>query len=181
MKKVLNVILGLAFIVIIVGGWIFGIAAYDKASKLEKRQQEEMEKLKIQLDEDLDRVARLCRETEARIAELEERIAELEETIPSSDHEKLQRYLTIYEPVLEAQHDLATGEITLVEYNERMCHLANQWEEMKKLYDNDIYDYIPSLVERIEELEDIANAFDDLEDALEKALNTINARLDALQ
>ena len=167
MKKVLNVILGLAFIVIIVSGWVFGISAYRKVSKLEERQQEEMEKLKIQLVEDLDRVARLYLETEARIAELEG-------TIPSSEYEKLQRYLTIYEPVLEAQHDLATGAITLVEYNERMHHLANQWEEI-------IYDYIPSLVERIEELEDIANAFDDLEDALEKALNTINARLDALE
>lgn len=167
MKKILNVILGLAFIVIIVSGWVFGISAYSKVSKLEKQQQEEMEKLKIQLDEDLDRVARLYWETEARIAELEE-------TIPSSDYEKLQRYLTIYEPVLEAQHDLATGEITLEEYDERMNHLANQWEEI-------IYDYIPSLVERIEELEDIANAFDDLEDALEKALNEINARLEALE
>ena len=167
MKKILNVILGLAFIVIIVSGWVFGISAYREVRKLEKRQQEEMEKLEMQLAEDLDRVARLYREIEARIAELEG-------TIPSSEYEKLQRYLTIYEPVLEAQHDLATGEITLEEYNERMNHLANQWEEI-------IYDYIPSLVERIEELEDIANAFDDLEDALEKALNEINARLDALE
>ena len=174
MKKVLNVILGLAFIVIIVSGWVFGFTAYSKVSKLEKRQQEEMEKLKIQLDEDLDRVARLYRETEARIAELEG-------TIPSCDYEKLQRYLTIYEPVLEAQHDLATGGITLEEYDERMNRLANRWGEIKKLYDSDVYDYIPSLVERIEELEEIANAFDDLEDALEKALNTINARLEALQ
>lgn len=119
MKKILNVILGLAFIVIIAGGWVFGISAYSKVSKLEKRQQEEMEKLKIQLDEDLDRVARLYWETKARIAELEEII------------------------------------ITLEEYND--------------------------LVERIEELEEVANAFDDLEDALEKALNKINARLDALE
>lgn len=37
------------------------------------------------------------------------------------------------------------------------------------------------MVERIEELEEIANAFDDLEDAIEKALNTINARLKALE
>ena len=153
--KILNFILGLAFIVIIVSGWVFGISAYREVSKLEKQQQEEMEKLKMQLDEDLDRVARLYWETEARIAELEE-------TITSSDYEKLQRYskqilneLTIYEYVLEAQHDLATGKITLEEYND--------------------------LVERIEELEDIANAFDDLEDALEKALNEINARLDALE
>lgn len=119
MKKILNVILGLAFIVIIVSGWVFGISAYRKVSKLEERQQEEMEKLKIQLVEDLDRVARLYWETEARIAELEETI------------------------------------ITLEEYND--------------------------LVERIEELEEIANAFDDLEDALEKALNAINTRLDALE
>jgi hypothetical protein len=167
MKKVLNVILGLAFIVIIVSGWVFGISAYSKVSKLEKQQQEEMEKLEMQLDEDLDRAARLYWEIEARIAELEG-------TIPSSDYEKLQRYLTIYEPVLEAQHDLATGEITLEEYDERMNRLANWWEEI-------IYDYIPSLVERIEELEEIANAFDDLEDALEKALNAINARLKALE
>lgn len=167
MKKILNVILGLAFIAIVVSGWVFGISAYRKVSKLEERQQEEMEKLEMQLVEDLDRVARLYWETEARIAELEG-------IIPSSEYEKLQRYLTIYEPVLEAQHDLATGEITLVEYDERMHRLANQWEEI-------IYDYIPSLVERIEDLEDVANAFDDLEDALEKALNEINARLDALE
>lgn len=119
MKKILNVILGLAFIVIIVSGWVFGISAYRKVSELEKQQQEEMEKLKIQLDEDLDRVARLYWETKARIAELEETI------------------------------------ITLEEYND--------------------------LVEQIEELEEVANAFDDLEDALEKALNEINARLDALE
>lgn len=37
------------------------------------------------------------------------------------------------------------------------------------------------MVERIEELEEIANAFDDLEDAIEKALNETNARLDALE
>ena len=172
--KILNYIFGLMVIVIIVSGWVFGITAYRRVSKLEKRQQEEMEKLKIQLDEDLDSVARLYRETEARIAELEG-------TIASSDYEKLQGYLTIYEPVLEAQHDLATGGITLEEYDERMHHLAHRWEEMKKLYDSDVYDYIPSLVERIEELEEVANAFDDLEDALGKALNTINARLDVLQ
>ena len=172
--KILNYIFGLMVIVIIVSGWVFGIAAYSKVSKLEKQQQEEMEKLKMQLDDDFDRVARLYLETEARIAELEG-------TIPSSEYEKLQRYLTIYEPVLEAQHDLATGKITLVEYSERMNHLANRWGEIKKLYDSDVYDYIPSLVERIEELEEVANAFDDLEDALEKALNTINARLKALE
>ena len=119
MKKILNVILGLAFIVIIVSGWVFGISAYSKVSKLEKQQQEEMEKLKMQLDEDFDRIARLYWETKARIAELEETI------------------------------------ITLEEYND--------------------------LVERIEELEEVANAFDDLEDALEKALNEINARLEALE
>ena len=172
--KILNYIFGLMVIVIIVSGWVFGIAAYRRVITLEKQQQEEMEKLRMQLDKDLDRVARLYWETEARIAALEG-------AIPSSEYEKLQRYLTIYEPVLEAQHDLATGAITLVEYDERMHHLANRWGEIKKLYDSDVYDYIPSLVERIEELEDIANAFDDLEDALEKALNTINARLDALE
>lgn len=165
--KILNFILGLAFIVIIAGGWVFGISVYREVSKLEKQQQEEMEKLEMQLDE-------VFQEVGDYIGELEARIAELEETITSSDYEKLQRYLTIYEPVLEAQHDLATGKITLVEYNERINHLANQWEEI-------IYDYIPSLVERLEELEDIANAFDDLEDALEKALNEINARLKALE
>jgi chromosome segregation ATPase len=174
MKKVLNVILGLAFIAIIVSGWVFGISAYRKVSKLEERQQEEMEKLKIQLDD-------VFQEVGDYIEELETRIAELEETIPSSDYEKLQRYLTIYEPVLEAQHDLAAGAITLEEYNERMHHLANQWEEIKNLYDSDVYDYIPSLVERLEELEDIVNAFDDLEDAIEKALNATDARLNALE
>ena len=35
MKKVLNVILGLAFIVIIVSGWVFGISAYRRVNNLE--------------------------------------------------------------------------------------------------------------------------------------------------
>lgn len=172
--KMLNYIFGLMVIVIIVSGWVFGISAYRKVSKFEKQYQADMEELEIDLNDKFYSI-------ETAISDLKDRITDLEDV----DIEEMQRYskqiLTIYEPVLEAQHDLATGKITLEEYNERMDHLANQWEEIKKLYDSDIYDYIPSLVERIEELEDIANAFDDLEDALEKALNEINARLDALE
>lgn len=130
--KILNFILGLAFIVIIAGGWVFGISVYREVSKLEKQQQEEMEKLEMQLDE-------VFQEVGDYIGELEARIAELEETITSSDYEKLQEYsrqinkeLTIYEYVLEAQHDLATGKITLEKYQERMNDLNNQWNEMEE-------------------------------------------------
>ena len=169
--KIANFIFGLAFIVIIAGGWVFGITAYIEVSKFEKQYQADMEELEIDLNDKFYSI-------ETAISDLKDRITDLED---ADIIEEMQRcltiYETIYEPVLEAQHDLAAGKITLEEYNERM----NRWEEIKKLYDSDVYDYIPSLVERIEELEDIANAFDDLEDALEKALNEINARLDALE
>jgi len=172
--KILNYIFGLMVIVIIVSGWVFSAIAYNKINKFEKQYQADMEELETDLNDKFYSI-------ETAISDLKDRITDLED----ADIAEMQRYskqiLTIYEPVLEAQHDLATGAITLVEYNERMNRLANRWEEIKKLYDSDVYDYIPSLVERIEDLEDIANAFDDLEDALEKALNEINARLDALQ
>lgn len=169
--KIANFIFGLAFIVIITGGWVFGITAYIEISKLEKQYQADMEELEIDLNDKFYSI-------ETAISDLEDRITDLED---ADIVEMLKLILTIYEPVLEAQHDLAAGKITLEEYNERMNHLANRWEEIKKLYDSDVYDYIPSLVERIEELEEIANTFDDLEDALVKALNEINARLDALE
>jgi len=172
--KILNYIFGLMVIVIIVSGWVFSAIAYNKINKFEKQYQADMEELETDLNDKFYSI-------ETAISDLKDRITDLED----ADIAEMQRYskqiLTIYEPVLEAQHDLATGAITLVEYNERMNRLANRWEEIKKLYDSDVYDYIPSLVERIEDLEDVANAFDNLEDALEKALNAINARLDALQ
>lgn len=176
--KILNFILGLAFIVIIVSGWVFGISAYREVSKLEKQYQADMEELEMDLNDKFYSIETAISDLKDRMEKLNDRITDLED---ADIAEMLKQILTIYEPVLEAQHDLAAGKITLEEYNERMNHLANRWEEIKKLYDSDVYDYIPSLVERIEELEDIANAFDDLEDALEKALNEINARLKALE
>ena len=122
MEKILNVILGLAFIIIIVSGWVFSAIAYNKINKFKKQYQADMEELEMDL---------------TAISDLEDQMEKLNDRIT------------------EAQHDLATGKITLEEYND--------------------------LVERIEELEEVANAFDDLEDALEKALNEINARLDALE
>lgn len=182
--KILNFILGLAFIVIIAGGWVFSAIAYNKSYNLEKQYQADMEELEMDLNDKFYFIETAISDLKDRMEKLNDRITDLED----ADIAEMQRYskqilneLTIYEYVLEAQHDLATGKITLEEYNERMNHLANRWEEIKKLYDSDVYDYIPSLVERIEELEDIANAFDDLEDALEKALNEINARLKALE
>lgn len=175
--KILNYIFGLMVIVIIVSGWVFSAIAYNKINKFEKQYQADMEELEMDLNDKFYFIETAISDLKDRMEKLNDRITDLED----ADIEEIQRYSTIYEYVLEAQHDLATGKITLEEYNERMNHLANRWEEIKKPYDSDVYDYIPSLVERIEELEDIANAFDDLEDALEKALNEINARLKALE
>lgn len=128
--KIANFIFELAFIVIITGGWVFGITAYIEVSKLEKQYQADLEELEMDLNDKFYSI-------ETAISDLKDRMEKFNDRIT------------------EAQHDLATDKITLEEYND--------------------------LVERIEELEEIANAFDDLEDALEKALNEINARLDALE
>ena len=132
--KILNVILGLAFIVIIAGGWVFSAIAYNKINKFEKQYQADME----ELEEDLDAF-----------------------------------YFEIYNDFA----DLVDGDID--ELRRRVMDIYGALGAFENAIDD--YDYIPSLVERIEELEDMANAFDDLEDALEKALNEINARLDALE
>ena len=120
--KILNVILGLAFIVIIAVSAI----AYNKIYNLEKQYQANME--------ELEDIANAFDDLEDRMEKLNDRITDLEDT----DIEEMQRYskqilneLTIYEYVLEAQHDLATGKITLEKYQERMNDLNNQWNELK--------------------------------------------------
>jgi chromosome segregation ATPase len=134
--KILNFILGLAFIVIIAGGWVsIALISYNKSYNPEKQYQADMEELEIDLNDKFYFIETAISDLKDRMEKLDDRITDLED----ADIEEMQRYskqilneLTIYEYVLEAQHDLATGKITLEKYQERMNDLNNQWNEMEE-------------------------------------------------
>jgi DNA repair exonuclease SbcCD ATPase subunit len=133
--KILNYIFGLMVIVIIVSGWVFSAIAYNKINKFEKQYQADMEELEMDLNDEFYFIETAISDLKDRMEKLNDRITDLED----ADIEEMQRYskqilneLTIYEYVLEAQHDLATGKITLEKYQERMNDLNNQWNEMEE-------------------------------------------------